>query len=545
MKTLSFMPTLPLLRNWYHQLNRITRLLNALRMVILVAILVFVSTTIHFTETSSISNNNLAVVRNETWLYIWCAVYGIFTMLTFANPDWQRQKRSTLPNASAVLDISMIAILTYLMGGTSSGFGILALPFLATSCLFSYGRYPLLYGSFSSSLVLLEMFLRYGFEGRTFNTYEAPLLLNQIVLIGSFYLVPIVTSFAATHLMRADVVVRQHRIAYDRITHLTQIVINRMQEAAIVIDDSRLVWLCNRKAQVYFPELQAEHIAPFLHPLTTRWQQNPKLDFEMVAQLNNKVMHIRAIPLLQEDETQLLTVFLRSENERLTEAQTVKLTSLGQLTANLAHEIRNPLSAMRQANGLLNESEEDNPITTKLCGIIEKNIERIDKMIEDVSALNKRDRINSEVIDLKLFWQQFIQEFQLTRPESSGCLKAKFPMHALPLTQFDAMHLQQIIWNLCNNAWRHSHKQVGSVWLTVREFDDNHWNLQVWDDGEGVSADNLPRLFEPFFTTQSQSEGTGLGLYVARELAHANKGDLHYIAREKVFELILPKAEHV
>ncbi|XXQ68861.1 sensor histidine kinase [Neisseriaceae bacterium B1] len=486
----------------------------------------------------------LSVVKNESWLYLWCGAYGLLTMFTFANPDWQRQNSNTLPNASAVADIVMIACLTYLMGGTASGFGILVLPFLATSCLFSYGSYPLLYAGFASSLVILEMFLRYGWAGRTFDSQETPLLVNQIVLIGAYYLVPIVTSFAANHLMRADFSLREHRIAYDRISNLTQIVMNRMQEAAIVVDNSRHIWLFNRKAGHYFPSLKVGQHAAFLHELTTRWQKNPHQDFEITAALNNKIMHIRAIPLLQE-ETQLLTLFLRSEHERLTEAQTVKLTSLGQLTANLAHEIRNPLSAMRQASGLLSEAEEGNIMAEKLCAIIEKNITRIDKMIEDVSALNKRDRINSEQIDFRAFWENFAHEFELTRPNSEGCLKAQFPIGIKPIIRFDAMHLQQIVWNLCNNGWRHSKKQKGSLTINLRSIDDKHYSLRVWDDGPGVFEENQPHLFEPFFTTQSQSEGTGLGLYVARELAHANKGDLRYLAREKVFELILPKAEHV
>lgn len=538
------MKELPSLRTWNHQLERLAQLMNILRICILTVVLLFVSVAQNLIPVNtSITTGVLSyVLKNQMYIYIWCAIYGLLTMFTFANPNWQRQTNNTLPNASSVADIIMIAILAYLMGGSASGFAILILPFLATSCLFSYGRHPLLYAGFASFLILLEIFFRYIWDDQNFNSQETPLLVNQTMLIGAYYLVSTVTSFAVNYLMRADSSLNEHRIAYDRISNLTQIVMNRMQEAAIVVDNTRHIWLFNRKAGHYFPDLKVGQHANFLHELTSRWQQNPQQDFELTTSLNNKIMYIRAIPLLQE-ETQLLTLFLRTEHERLTEAQTVKLTSLGQLTANLAHEIRNPLSAARQASELLNETEEGNPITEKLCGIIEKNISRIDKMIEDVSKLNKRDTINTEQIDLKDFLHNFTQEFYLTNPLSEGCLKIHFPTGTQPIVRFDAMHLQQIMWNLCNNAWRHSTKQKGSLVLSLRSIDDEQYSLRIWDDGQGVAEENQPHLFEPFFTTQSQNQGTGLGLYVARELAHANKGDLRYLARKKAFELVLPKVE--
>ena len=171
--------------------------------------------------------------------------------------------------------------------------------------------------------------------------------------------------------------------------------------------------------------------------------------------------------------------------------------------------------------------------------MIEKNVKRVDKMIEEVSLLNKRDRINTEDIRLMRFCMNFVQEFFLTKPESEGCLKLDLPPKRIDVS-FDAMHLQQILWNLCNNAWRHSKKTTDSVIIIVRELDIDRISLRVWDDGPGVPEDIQPLLFEPFRTTQS--EGTGLGLYVARELAHANRGDLRYIPKAKCFELILPRS---
>ena len=215
-----------------------------------------------------------------------------------------------------------------------------------------------------------------------------------------------------------------------------------------------------------------------------------------------------------------------------------KLTSLGQLTANLAHEIRNPMSAIRHASDLLQDGEEEDPVKTKLYGIIDSNIQRIDKMLEDVSLLNKRDNINREPLNLMKFWLAFKQEFTLNNPDAVGCLRMNMEGSNLTVLA-DTMHVQQIMWNLCNNAWRHSRQNENAITVLIRPSGRMHISIVVADNGKGISAEVRDHLFEPFYTTEKQ--GTGLGLYVARELAHANMGQLHYHPEMNGFELILPR----
>ena len=531
---------------WDEQIQRILSLINIARISILFSLLIFLAIIHNLKESINAVDANtstyLPLVQHESWLQIWCAIYGLIIMFSIAKPSWQQQTIKGMPNASAVLDISMIAALTALAGGVSSGFGILALPFLATSCVLSYGQFPVLYGSYAALLVLAEMFWRfYPFDAETMSRH-LPLLTGQVLLIAAGYIVPLLTSLSARHLARTDHSLRNHHTAYERLSGLNKIVLNRVQEAVIVLDKESRIWLHNRQAKHYFPDLQAGEYAFFLNPLTNQWRIKPTTTFKTQTKINGTLMHIRAMPLIQE-KTELLTLFIRSDRERQMEAQTLKLTSLGLLTANLAHEIRNPLSAMRQANGLLQEvaEEENNPMINKLNSIIEKNIARIDKMIEDISALNKRDRINTEKIEFIRFWYNFLQEFYITRPEAKGCLKLESDNQNHEIA-FDAMHLQQIMWNLCNNAWRHCQKRKHSIIVHVHAQNAAHLSICVWDDGAGVNEETREHLFEPFYTTQA--EGTGLGLYVARELAHANRGDLHYLPQVKSFELIVPRNQH-
>ena len=495
-----------ILDDWDEQSKRVINMINIARISIFCSLLIFLAVIHNIRGTEQTLAAYAPMVRNEGWLQIWCTVYGAIIMFSLANPKWQLQpKTRTLPNASAVSDITMMGILTALAGGVSSGFGILALPFLATACVLSYGRYPLLYGSYAALLITGDILWKFYPFSMDVIRSNLSLLTGQILLMAACYIVPLLTSLSARYLVTADDSVR------------------------------------NRQAKQYFSELESNEIAPFLSGLVKTWRLKPEESFSNLSPINSTLMYVRAIPIIQED-TELLMLFARAERERQAEAQTLKLTALGLLTANLAHEIRNPLSAMRQASGLIQETAEEdaNPMYRKLSDIIEKNITRIDKMLEDITSLNRSDRIDTKGIHLTQFWLSFIQEFYLTNPEAKNCLRLDVPNGSSFIALFDAAHLQQIMWNLCNNAWRHCRKQKGSIVVSLRVFGKNNISLRVWDDGPGVSESIREHLFEPFNT--SEAEGTGLGLYVARELAHANNGDLCYVPHAKSFELILPRA---
>ena len=296
------------------------------------------------------------------------------------------------------------------------------------------------------------------------------------------------------------------------------------------------MWLFNRQAKTYFPGLAVDKQENVFGDLVGRWRHQPDKAFETDIHIFQHAMHVRAVPLIQE-QTELLMLFVRSLREVAAEALATKLASLGQLTANLAHEIRNPMSAIRHANDLLLDGDAD-PTKTKLHGIIDSNIQRIDKMLEDVSLLNKRDSISREPINLMQFWLKFKQEFTLNNPDAIGCMRMNMDGSNLSVLA-DPMHVQQIMWNLCNNAWRHSRKSENAITVLIKPSGRMHISIVVADDGQGVSPDVRNHLFEPFYTTEKQ--GTGLGLYVARELAHANLGQLHYHPEMNGFELILPK----
>ena len=519
----------PKTNEWNEQVDRIPWLLNVCRLTILLSMFVLYMMSVFS------GNAGLKKMVPPTIFYIWAAVYAGITLISIIRPHWVRQENDKLPNASAVVDIVMIMALVYLTGGIGTGIGILVLPFVATSCMLSYGRFPVLYAGFTTVCILCVMFLSDQLSLDA-DTWDGRNIGTAIMLIGASFAVAYLTSYSATFLRDANASARKHKRNYNRVRGLNQLVLNRVQEAVIVIDPELKVWLFNRQAKKYFSGLAAEHKEPIFEDLVARWLLNPEKPFEADIHLHRFSMHVRAVPMVQEDG-KLLMLFLRSLREIAAEAMATKLASLGQLTANLAHEIRNPMSAIRHANDLLQENIED-PVSKKLHGIIDGNIRRIDKMLEDISTLNKKDNLGRESINLMKFWLAFKQEFTLNNPSSVGCIKMEMQGKNLTVTA-DPMHVQQIMWNLCNNAWRHSTKGSGAIKVFIKPSGKLNVSIVVSDDGPGVPPEIRNRLFEPFFTTEKG--GTGLGLYVARELAHANLGQLHYHPELNGFELILPK----
>ena len=210
-----------------------------------------------------------------------------------------------------------------------------------------------------------------------------------------------------------------------------------------------------------------------------------------------------------------------------TQAHQVKLAALGRLTANIAHEIRNPLSAISHANQLLQEEDFD-PAIKRMLQIISDNVQRVDQIIKDVLELNRRDRTNQELIQLENFIYDFYTQFCAVERIPETCFKLAL-INAETMISFDRRHLNQILWNLCKNGWRHSKKSENSLELSLSLTDKTKTiHIEIKDDGDGVPESIRNHLFEPFFTTEKS--GTGLGLYIARELADANGAKLEYEA---------------
>ena len=205
------------------------------------------------------------------------------------------------------------------------------------------------------------------------------------------------------------------------------------------------------------------------------------------------------------------------------QAQQLKLAALGRLTANIAHEIRNPLAAISHAAELLRE-EKRGEDRERLTRIIHDNSKRLDRLVSDVLQLNRRDRVSAAPLRLHPWMGGFIAEFVA----NEGVPAERFALETRRESWigFDREHLHQVMWNLLRNAVRYARAEPKSVRIVLDGYADRV-ELSVIDNGPGVPAAIQGQLFEPFFTTEAK--GTGLGLYLARELCAANRAALEYV----------------
>ncbi len=229
----------------------------------------------------------------------------------------------------------------------------------------------------------------------------------------------------------------------------------------------------------------------------------------------------------QEDRT---IIFLQDVSEIENKAQDLKLASMGRLTASIAHEVRNPLSAISYAASLL-EEETPTPTQTRLLRIIDENVTRLNRMIEDILKLSRKAQINAAPLELAGFFAEVLVEFTATNALADDFIAVSNLRDCV--VRFDPLHLREVVINLLSNAVRYASGSKGSVRIEIVKEMANRTELHIRDDGPPISAEVRAHLFEPFYTTSSK--GTGLGLYLARELCLNNDAMLDYEFRRDRF----------
>lgn len=223
---------------------------------------------------------------------------------------------------------------------------------------------------------------------------------------------------------------------------------------------------------------------------------------------------------LTEDRT---VIFLQDVTEIENQAQQLKLASMGRLTASIAHEVRNPLSAISHAASLLKEDIAD-PTHSRLLNIIGDNVVRLNRMIEDILKLSRKAHSHNEPLRLTPFLAELVAEFKENHAIAPGMIAVSGTGHHQ--VWFDPLHLREVIVNLLSNALRYASGRDGSIRIHALSSSADRLELHVQDDGPAISQEVRSHLFEPFYTTSSK--GTGLGLYLARELCLNNGAMLDY-----------------
>jgi two-component system sensor histidine kinase PilS (NtrC family) len=469
--------------------------------------------------------NTLSFGSLDFKLFVYVSVsYVMFSLLCFVAIAWRRNFHLQL-GVQVSADILFIVVLMFASGGISSGLGLLLLSGLAAAGLISRGRLTLFYAALATIAVLLEHTVQVlYFYGNTTEYVQAGLL-----SIG-YFTTAWVAHTLARYLVATEQLVAQREIDLANMAEVSQLVIQDMQDGVLVVDEHGVIRQHNARAEGMLGPLRREpnlkDYSPVLARRLEEWRRNPVAGFDPMrtAVLNNKVS-ARFVPVGRNRDVGAV-IFLEDLTRVEAQARQMKLAALGRLTANIAHEIRNPLSAVSHATELLQEEPALNDTVARLLTIIRDNTMRLDRMVIDVLKLNRGDRAHRETFKVGEFLQTFAEQFCEIEKVPLATFRLEF--NAEPKVSFDHSHLNQVMWNLCRNALRHCRRQDASIRIVVGTV--SHGNiveLDVVDDGPGVPPVLRSQLFEPFFT--GATSGTGLGLYIAREVCEANDATLDYV----------------
>jgi two-component system, NtrC family, sensor histidine kinase PilS len=467
----------------------------------------------------NLGSHNLAAFRYTSMAYLaLAAAYHVVLRKSPAHFQFQL-------TLHVVTDIAAITLLMNASGGMRSGLGVMLLISLAGAAMVSRGRLMLFYAALASIAVLLEQ----SYWVLVHDSPTATFLQPGLMSIG-YFATALITNQLAQRLILNERVARQRGTDLANQLRINQLVIQDVQDGVLVVDANGLVRQHNRRVGVLLgrepPELgQIEEYSDELARRLAAWRGAggaPAVSLRFPV--SGRLVRARFVSAGTAGGSVDL-VFLEDLSKLQEQAQQLKLAALGRLTANIAHEIRNPLSAMRHAGDLLIE-ESRSPQRDRLVQIIRDNTERLDRMVRDVLQLTRRDRVQSESIRLRPYLLAFVDEFSQRENVPRECFVVEADAEAA--LEFDRVHLNQVLWNLLGNACRHSQRRAGSLRLQASQR-ANRVELHVIDDGEGVPKDLQAQLFEPFFTTFAS--GTGLGLYIARELCAANGASLDYLDR--------------
>jgi two-component system sensor histidine kinase PilS (NtrC family) len=420
----------------------------------------------------------------------------------------------------AGLDVLAITLLMYASGGIRSGLGVMLLIALTGAAIVAPRRLNLLYASLATIALLLE----HGYWVLVHDAPEASYLQPGLLAIGCFATAS-VTGWLSQRVAANERLARQRGRELATQTRVSQLVIADMQDGVAVLDRDGRVVQHNPQAQrlLATAPLIGADVTRILPGFAGSWAAWRSRGLARGAageiEVRGREIGLRLLETGTEEEYSLL--FIEDTTRSREQAQQLKLAALGRLTANIAHEIRNPLSAISHAAELLDE-EKRGEDRQRLTRIIHDNTLRLDRLVNDVLQLNRRDRVSGERIRLGPWLETFVAEFSANERVPAGRILLEPRDVAV---HFDREHLRQVLWNLLRNAVRYARAEPAAVRIAVRLFADTV-ELSVVDNGPGVPEESQGQLFEPFFTTDSK--GTGLGLYLARELAAANGAQLEY-----------------
>lgn len=498
------------------QRPRILRVYNLYRVVLGFCLAALTSTT---ARDGLLQLSNPQIYEVASWVYLLINVLiAVFL---------HQGRRDVHLFVISLLDIFLLGIIFYAAGGAGSGFGNLLIIPVAIGNILLHGRVGLLLPALASlAIIYLTFFLSLTYPGVSQGYL-------QVGVLGCIYFaVALFVQRLSRRLRQSENLAHQQAASLASLEKVNQLIIQRMRTGIIVVGMRYKVLQANEAAAQMLGKpiirgMDIEELALGLAQRLRQWEDNPSIRTLPFRNHSGGAEIMANFKPLATDGEETVLVFLDDNTQIAQQAQQLKLASLGRLTASIAHEIRNPLGAISHAAQLLGESESLPSADRRLSEIIQQHSQRMNKVIETVLELSRRRPSEPQLVDIGLWLMQFIADFSVGSP-SNDHLELEIEQPGIE-TRIDPDQLGQVLDNLCRNALRYSGavSEPRIIWLRLYiQADTELPILEVIDHGPGIAEEHVPHIFEPFYTTEAS--GTGLGLYISRELCESNQARLEY-----------------
>jgi two-component system, NtrC family, sensor histidine kinase PilS len=497
----------------------------ALRWLFLFRLLVLIGFILLF---SPASLDPLLTPANAALAWNTLVVYAILVLSSGLNLYSHWPRRASQVHLAIYIDIIAFTILMHAAGGVSSGLGILIAVSVATGALLMEGRLALLFASFAALAVLTEQIYA-DLQGSLASTST-----TQAGMLGIiFFAVALLAHVLYRRVRDAEAMAARRSVDIANLTKLNAFIIANLGMGILVVDGERHLRLTNKAA---LDLLDVDRIRPGASLRAVSAELAEWLEREVrdpapegaVVRIGERELRA-SLKLLGDYRGSGALIYLRDNQELTREAQQIKLAALGTLTASIAHNIRNPLSAITHASQLFADGKELPEDDRHLLDIIRRNGARIDETVRSVLQLSRRNQMDPVRLDLAAWLSDLAEEFRETHrlPAERFVLEIAYAPEPV---EVDPRHLHQIVTNLCENALVHGAFGDRPARINVRLAHagepDGPPLIEIADEGPGIDAKTAREIFNPFFTTKTS--GTGLGLYIARELAETNGIHLTY-----------------
>jgi two-component system sensor histidine kinase PilS (NtrC family) len=526
---------------------RVLVTLNAFRLLICVALLA-----LFFTGSDPYFFGH----SNPTLFAASAAGYFVFAVLSAVS----LKNRWVAANAQGItqvlVDIVAVVALMHSSGGVSSGLGSLLIVFIGASSLVLSIQYPAILAAIATFAILGEQMFSHFSGLRESTNYPAAGILSGIIFAIALAAQPL-----ARRIQTSEALARQFGVDLKNVSELNQYIVQHLRESIVVVDHRGFVRLINSSAIQLLGATGSPDdgtvvdtaLTATFEPLAAhldRWRADGSLsshpEFTLITAGNTARITAHLAPLGKDGRRDgPVLIFLEDISLMNARVQQSKLASLGRLSASIAHEIRNPVGAMSHAAQLLGESSGLTVDDVRLTEIIQTHSRRVSHIIDNVLQLSRRETSRPERLQLSAWLHEFAAEFERTLELQEGEVTLNAVANDL-VVRMDPSHLRQVLWNLCDNAVKYA-SETGGILVELQAgltHGQDRPYLEVLDSGLGVEPSTADKIFEPFFT--ARSGGTGLGLYISRELCELNRATLVYLDRPSggsIFRIVFADSE--